>query len=101
MTYGAIDLHARYSQIRIVDADGRVLKEGRVPTTAEQLVAAFAGAAPVRILVESSTESEWVAQACEAAGYAVIVADPNYAPMYGERHRKVKTDRRDTAALAE
>jgi len=31
----------------------------------------------------------------------VIVADPNYAPMYGEIRRKVKTDRRDVAALAE
>jgi transposase len=29
------------------------------------------------------------------------VADPNYAPMYGERRRTVKTDRRDVAALAE
>ena len=24
MTYGAIDLHTRYSQIRIIDGDGRV-----------------------------------------------------------------------------
>jgi transposase len=31
----------------------------------------------------------------------VIVADPNFAPMYGEIRRKVKTDRRDVAALAE
>lgn len=101
MTYGAIDLHARYSQIRILDGEGRVLTDQKVRTTAEQFVAAFAGHAPVRILVESSTESEWVAQALEAAGHTVIVADPNFAPMYGELHRKVKTDRRDAAALAE
>ena len=30
MVYGAIDLHMRYSQIRIVDADGRVVRERRV-----------------------------------------------------------------------
>lgn len=101
MTYGAIDLHTKYSQIRIVDAEGRILRDGKVRTTAEQLLAAFAGHAPLRILVESSTESEWVAQALEAAGHTVIVADPNYAPMYGEVRRKVKTDRRDVAALAE
>jgi transposase len=101
MTYGAIDLHTRYSQIRIIDAEGRVVCERKVRTTAEPLVAAFAGRGPVRILVESSTESEWVAQTLEAAGHSVIVADPNYAPMYGELRRKVKTDRRDTAALAE
>jgi transposase len=101
MTYGAIDLHMRYSQIRIVDGEGQVLRDQRVPTTAERLVAACAGYPELRILVESSTESEWVAQVLEAAGHTVIVADPNYAPMYGEVRRKVKTDRRDAAALAE
>lgn len=101
MVYGAIDLHLRFSQIRVVDGDGRVVHEGQVVTTPERLVAAFAGVGPVRVLLESGTESEWVAQALEAAGQAVIVADPNFAPMYGERHRHVKTDRRDVAALAE
>ncbi len=101
MEYGAIDLHARYSQIRIVDGEGRVLREGRVPTTAARLVTAFAGVGPVRILLETGTESEWVAQALEGAGYAVIVADPNFAPMYGDLRRTIKTDRRDVAALAE
>ncbi|HEU4590730.1 MAG TPA: IS110 family transposase [Steroidobacteraceae bacterium] len=101
MVYGAIDLHARKCQIRVVDADGHVLRERRVSTTAEDLVGVFQGLGPVRVLVESGTESEWVAQALETAGYEVIVADPNHAPMYGERTRKVKTDRRDAAALAE
>ena len=31
----------------------------------------------------------------------VIVADPTFAPMYNERSRRVKTDRRDVAALAD
>jgi hypothetical protein len=31
----------------------------------------------------------------------VIVADPNYAPMYGQRNRRVKTGRRDARALVE
>lgn len=101
MVYGAIDLHMRYSQIRIVDAEGRVLRERRVLTTAARLVEAFSGVGALRILLETGTESEWVAQALEGAGYAVIVADPNYAPMYGEIRRKVKTDRRDVAALSE
>jgi transposase len=101
MVYGAIDLHMRDSQIRIVDAAGGVLRERRVRTTAERLVEVFDGYGPMRILLETGTESEWVAQALEAAGHAVIVADPNYAPMYGEIRRKVKTDRRDVAALAE
>jgi len=90
----------RYSQVRIIDAEGRVVREQRVVTTAERLVAVFAPAGPMRILLESGTESEWVAQALEAAGHEVIVADPNFAPMYGEVRRTVKTDSRDVAALA-
>jgi transposase len=101
MVYGAIDLHLRYSYIRIIDAAGVVLREQRVVTSRERLVQACAGYGPVRVIVETGTESEWVAQALEAAGHAVIVADPNYAPMYGELRRRVKTDRRDVAALAE
>lgn len=101
MVHGAIDLHARYSQIRIIDAEGMVVRDQRVVTTAERLVAVFSGRGRMRILLETGTESEWVAQALEAAGHDVIVADPNYAPMYGELRRTVKTDRRDVAALAE
>jgi transposase len=101
MVYGAIDLHMRYSQIRIVDEAGGILRDQRVATSRERLVTAFAGLGPMRILVETGTESEWVAQTFEAAGHEVIVADPNYAPMYGETTRRIKTDRRDVAALAE
>lgn len=101
MMYGAIDLHLRYSWIRVVDAEGRVLREQRVVTARERLTASFEGWGPMRILLETGTESEWVAQTLEQAGHQVIVADPNYAPMYGEIRRRVKTDRRDVAALAE
>ena len=101
MVYGAIDLHMRFSQIRILDATGAVLDDRRVVTTRERLVAVFAGRGPIQILLETGTESEWVARALEAAGHAVIVADPNFAPMYGDVRRTVKTDRRDVAALAE
>jgi transposase len=101
MVYGAIDLHSKFSQIRLVDAEGAVLRDRRVVTTRERLVAVFDGSGPLRILVEASTESEWVAQALEAAGHEVVVADPNYGPMYGALQRRVKTDRRDAAALAE
>lgn len=101
MVYGAIDLHMRHSQVRIVDQEGTVRRERRIVTAPEQFVKAFAGFGAMRILVETGTESEWVAQTLEGAGHEVIVADPNYAPMYGERTRRITTDRRDVAALAE
>lgn len=101
MEYGAIDLHAKESEIRIIDAEGRVLVARRISTTRERLTAVFGRRPAMRILLESGTGSEWVAQHLEQLGHTVVVADPNYAPMYGWRTRRIKTDRRDVAALAE
>jgi transposase len=101
MEYGAIDLHKRRSQIRIVEADGAIVLERKIDSTRADLDRVFGSRPRMRILIESSTESEWVAQHLESLGHDVIVADPNYAPMYGSRSRKVKTDKRDAAALAE
>lgn len=99
MEYVAIDLHLRRSQFRIGLEDGTVLKDGKCDTSRADLTRVFGDRAPARILLESSTESEWVAQHLESLRHEVIVADPNYAPMYGSRSRKVKTDGRDTAAM--
>jgi transposase len=100
MEYGAIDLHKKESQIRIVTEGGQVIDQ-RIATTRERFTQVFWGRPPMRVLVESSTESEWVAQHLEEMGHEVVVADPNYAPMYGQRSRRIKTDRRDVAALTE
>jgi transposase len=101
MEYGAIDLHTKESQVRILSAEGAVVLDRRIPTRRDRLATLFGERAPMRILLESSTESEWVAQQLEELGHEVIVADPNYVGMYGTRTRRIKTDRRDVAALAE
>lgn len=101
MEYGAIDLHTRESEIRIVNEDGVEVLARRVATRPAALGRIFADRPPLRVLLESGTESEWVAQCLEGWGHTVVVADPSYAPMYGARQRRVKTDRRDVAALAE
>src|SRR5688500_4788122 len=100
MEYGAIDLHLRRSQIRILSEDEAIVLGRRSATTRAEFERVFGGRSPLRIVLEISTESEWVAQHLEGLGHAVIVADPNYAAMYGSRSRKVKTDKRDVAALA-
>jgi transposase len=101
MEYGAIDLHSRNSLIRIVNGEGQVMLERTIPTTRESVTRVLGERAPLRILVESGTDTGWVATLIETLGHEVIVADPNYALMYGARARAVKTDRRDVAALAE
>ena len=100
MDHIAIDVHKRDSQIYIL-ADGGEVIEQRIRTEPERFAAVLGTRPRARILMEASTESEWVAQHLEGMGHEVIVADPNYGPMYGHRSRRIKTDRRDVAALAD
>ena len=100
MDHIGIDVHKKESQICIV-AEGGELIEQRVPTQPRRFAEALGDRPRARIVIEASTESEWVARGLEGLGHDVIVADPNFAPMYATRTRKVKTDRRDARALAE
>jgi len=95
-----IDVHKNQSQICILTPGGELI-EKRIRTERMRFEAVLGGRGVARVLVEASTESEWVARCLEALGHEVIVADPNYAPMYAQRTRRVKTDRRDARALAE
>ena len=87
-----LDLHKRESQLCILAEDGRAV-ERRIVTSRERFTAVLGDRPRARILVEASTESEWVAQHLESLGHEVVVADPNYAPMYATRTRRVKTDK--------
>jgi transposase len=100
MDHIGIDVHKRKSQIYILAEGGEVVEQ-RIRTEPERLAALLGTRPRARILIEASTDSEWVARCLEALGHEVIVADPNFAPMYATRSRKVKTDRRDARALAE
>jgi len=100
MEHIGIDVHKNQSQICILTGEGELI-EKRIRTERGRFAALLGDRAPSRIVLEAATESEWVARCVESLGHEVIVADPNYAPMYARRSRKVKTDRRDARALAE
>jgi transposase len=100
MDHIGIDVHKKHSQICLLTEDGELI-ERRVRTEAEQFAEVLGPRPRAHIVIESATESEWVARCLEALGHEVIVADPNFAPMYAQRRRNVKTDRRDASALAE
>ena len=95
-----LDLHKRESQLCSLTEEGEIV-ERRIVTSRERFTAVLGNRAPARILLEAATESEWVARHLESLGHEVIVADPNFAPMYATRRRGVKTDRRDARTLAE
>ena len=86
MDHIGIDVHKKDSQICILTEHGKLL-ERRVRTEPRRFAEELGTRPRARILIESSTESEWVARCIEALGHEVIVADPNFAPMYAQRSR--------------
>jgi transposase len=80
MDHIGIDVHKRESQICSL-AEGGELIEQRIRTEPERFAAVLGSRPRARILIEASTDSEWVARCLEGLGHEVIVADPNFAPM--------------------
>ena len=100
MQHCGFDLAKTASQICIRTEGGQLI-ERRIKTTREELTRFFADLARTCILIEAATESEWVAQHLESLGHEVVVADPNFAPMYATLSKKIKTDKRDARALCD
>jgi transposase len=100
MEYIGIDVHKVHSQVCIRTESGEY-QERRIRTERQRLREVFAGRPAGRVLIEASTESEWVAQCLEEFGHAVVVVDPNFGPMYGNRSSRIKTDLRDARMLCE
>src|SRR3989475_6498239 len=99
MDHIGIDAGMMNSHICELRESGEVV-ERQIRTERKRFADVFGNRPKARILLEASTESEWIACCLEELGHEVIVADPNYAPMYAQRSRRIKTDRRDAHALA-
>lgn len=93
-----LDLHKRESQLCMKAPDGTIT-ERRIVTSPERFTAVLGDRPRARILLEASTESAWVARHLESLGHQIIVGDPNYAPMYANRSRRNKSDKRDARTL--
>src|SRR5436190_1016142 len=100
MDHIGMDAGMQNSHVCELTEAGEVV-ERQIRTERKRLQDVFGSRPTARILIEASTESEWIACCLEDLGHEVIVADPNYAPMYAQRSRRIKTDRRDARALAE
>jgi len=60
MEYIGVDVPKKESQICILGEGGQVVVERRVRTERDRFAAALGGKAKARVLIEASTESEWV-----------------------------------------
>ena len=93
-----LNLHKRESQLCITADDGTIT-DRRIATSRDRFTAVFGERRRARILLAASTGREWVARHLASLGHEVMVADPNDAPMYANRSRRIKTDTRDARTL--
>jgi transposase len=73
MDHIGYDLGKVSSQICIITEDGQLI-ERRIKTDRASIAQLLGDCSPARILIEASTESEWVARYLEELGHDVIVA---------------------------
>ena len=85
MDHIGIDVHKTESQICILCA-GSELIERRVRTTPERFADVLGDRPRARILLEASTESEWVARCLEQLGHEVIGVLPSGLGGEGPGH---------------
>lgn len=99
MGHVAIDLGGKESQICVRRPDGTIVEQRRVRTG--ELPTYLQARAASRVIVETSSEAFWVADAAQAAGHQVRVVPATLAPSLGVGARRTKTDRRDAQVLSE
>lgn len=99
MDHIAIDLGGSKSQICVRGADGEILEERTYSTS--RLPTYLRKRPTSRVVVETSSEAFFVADAALSLGHEVRVVPCSLVRSLGVGHRGVKTDRRDAQVLSE
>lgn len=97
MTLG-IDLGDRYSHLCLLDREGEVVEEARVPTTLAAMGRKLGQLEPCLVVIEAGTHSRWMSALTESRGHACLVANPYRARRLAEGENK--DDKLDAEALA-
>jgi transposase len=93
-----LDLGDKFSYITIVDPDGELTEESRLPTTKASFQRKFSALQPCRVAMEVGTHSRWVSYLLTELGHDVLVA--NARKLRAIYHNPRKGDRADAEILA-
>ena len=80
-----LDLGDRYIQVCVLDEDGEIVEESRIPTKPAALSRRFGACEPLRIVLEAGTHSPWVSRLLSDLGHDVLVANPRNPAHLSER----------------
>ncbi len=100
--YAGIDVSLECSSVCVVEANGRILREAKVASEPEALIAWFrsSGFALERIGLEAGPLSQWLFAAMKAAGLAVELLETRHVRKAFEA-MPVKSDRNDARGIAQ
>lgn len=98
--YAGIDVSLELSSVCVVDAQGKIVRETKVASEPEALVAFFAslGFAVKRIGLEAGPLSAWLHAGLKRAGFDTVLLETRHAALSA---MMVKTDRKDARGLAQ
>jgi transposase len=100
--YAGIDVSLEQSSVCVLDAEGKVIREAKVASEPEALIAWFAnlGLAMSRIGLEAGPLSQWLYAAMKEAALPVELIETRHA-RNAFKTMPVKTDRKDARGIAE
>src|SRR6201999_3294494 len=100
--YAGIDVSLECSSVCVVEANGRILREAKVASEPEALIAWFrsSGFALERIGLEAGPLSRWLFAAMKAAGLAVELLETRHV-RDAFKAMPVKSDRNDARGIAQ
>jgi transposase len=100
--YAGIDVSLKCSSVCIVDANGKIVREGTVASEPEALIAWFRELRfeVTRIGLEAGPLSQWLYAAIQRAGLAVELLETRHAHD-AFKAMPVKTDRKDARGIAQ
>src|SRR3954451_261875 len=104
--YAGLDVSVAETSVCVVDADGKVIRETKVPTEPEAIIAALAstgnaaGAGWKRVGLEAGPLSQWLFSALVEAGYPAICVETRHmkAALSAQLN---KSDRNDARGIAQ
>src|SRR6188472_3784607 len=100
--YAGIDVSLELSSVCVVDAQGKIVKEAKVASEPEALVAFFEalGFAVKRIGLEAGPLSQWLHAGLKRAGFEVVLLETRHVKA-ALAAMTVKTDRKDARGIAQ
>lgn len=93
-----LDVGDRHTQVCVLDAEGEVLEESRIPTTPRAVRQRFSGCARSRVVLEVGTHSPWIESIIQEGAHEVLLANPRRVRLIAQSDSK--SDRADAEVLA-